>query len=202
MRNPTVLILALAVGATGPFACSTSPKLSERGDVSSEIDQINRRRAEAVRLAQEAERLEQTDPQRAVETYRRALSLDDTLHNAWNNMGTLLMEEGNYADAVAAFQVSADLMPADPRPHYNIGIAYQRNGWGEEAYRHFSLALERDPSHLASMRGFVRAAEMTGRADERTVRVINSALLRETDEHWREYLQRQRYRVEALMDLD
>ena len=202
MRKPIALILALTAGATGPLACSTSPRLADRADPASEIDQINRRRAEAARLAQEAERYQQSDPQRAIETYRRALGLDDTLHNAWNNLGTLLMDQGNYADAVAAFQVSADLMPADPRPHYNIGIAYQRNGWGEESFRHFSLALERDPSHLPSMRGFVRAAEMTGRADERIVRVINGALLRETDERWRDYLQRQRYRVEALMDLD
>jgi tetratricopeptide (TPR) repeat protein len=126
--------------------------------------------------------------------------MDDSLHNAWNNMGTLLMDKGNYADAVAAFQVAADLMPADPRPQYNMGIAYQRNGWGEEAFRHFALALERDPSHLPSMRGYIRAAEMTGRADERLIQVIRAAMLRDTDEQWRNYFQRQRYRVEALLD--
>lgn len=201
MRTALVLISGVLIVAAGPLACSTSPRLADRGPSAGEAaDQLGRRRAEAIRLAQEAERFEQSDPQRAIETYRRALSMDDTLHNAWNNLGTLLMEEGNYADAVSAFQVAADLMPVDPRPHYNMGIAYQRNGWGEEAFRHFAMALERDPSHLASMRGFVRAAEMTGRADDRIVRVISSALLRETDERWRAYLQRQRYRVEALLD--
>ena len=202
MRHDTLLICAAAALLAGPVACSSSPRLADRGQDSAAaaIDQIGRRRAEANRLAQEAERLEETDAEKALETYRRALSMDDSLHNAWNNMGTLLMEQGNYADAVAAFQVAADLMPTDPRPQYNMGIAYQRNGWGEEAFRHFALAIERDPSHLPSMRGYIRAAEMTGRADERLIQVIRSALLRDTDEQWRTYFQRQRYRVEALLD--
>lgn len=198
----TVLLLIAAVGLAGACACSSSPKLDDRPGISpaQAIDQMARRRADAIRLAQEAERFETTDRPRAIATYKQALSLDDTLHNAWNNLGLLLMEDGNYADAVAAFQVASDLMPVDPRPPYNIGLAYQRNGWGEEAYRHFALALERDPSHLPSMRGFVRAVEMTGRADDRTVQIIRTAMMRETDEEWRAYFQRQRYRVEAMLE--
>lgn len=198
MRTLTVLLILLAASTTP--ACSSSPRLPERADPAAAIDELARRRAEAGRLAREAERLEGSDPAKAMETYRRALALDDSLHNAWNNLGLLLMNKGEYADAVSAFQVAGDLMPADPRPVYNIGLAYQRNGWGEEAYRHFAMALERDRSHLPSMRGFVRAAEMTGRADERTVEVIRAATMRETDDRWRDYFQRQRFRVEALLD--
>jgi tetratricopeptide (TPR) repeat protein len=199
MRTMTVIITC---GATllGPAACTSQPKLPDRGTTADAVEQAARRRAEAQRLVQEAERIERTDAARAIETYRRALALDDTMHNAWNNLGMLMMDQGNYADAVAAFQVAADLMPVDPRPSYNIGLAYQRNGWGEEAYRNFAIALERDPSHLPSMRGYVRAAESTGRADDRTIQVIRTALMRETDEQWRAYFQRQRYRIEAMMD--
>jgi tetratricopeptide (TPR) repeat protein len=198
----TILLLIAGVGLAGVCACSSSPKLADRpgAGTAEAMDQIARRRAEAVRLAQEAERFETTDRARAIQTYKQALGLDDTLHNAWNNLGLLLMEDGNYADAVAAFQVAGDLMPVDPRPPYNIGLAYQRNGWGEEAYRHFAMALERDPSHLPSMRGYIRAVEMTGRADDRTVEIIRSAMMRETDEEWKTYFQRQRYRVEAMME--
>jgi len=198
----TLLLLIAGIWLAGAGACSSSPKMDNRpGATTAEaVDQIARRRAEAVRLAQEAERFEASDRPRAIATYRQALSIDDTLHNAWNNLGMLLMEDGNYADAVAAFQVAGDLMPVDPRPHYNIGLAYQRNGWGEEAYRNFAIALERDPSHLPSMRGFIRAVEMTGRADDRTVQIIRTAMMRETDEEWRAYFQRQRYRVEAMME--
>lgn len=199
MRTPTV-ILTCGLMLLGPAACNTAPKLPDRNATADAMEQSARRRAEALRLVQEAERLERTDAARAIDTYRRAVALDNTMHNAWNNMGMLLMEQGNYADAVAAFQVASDLMPVDPRPPYNIGLAYQRNGWGEEAYRHFAIALERDPSHLPSMRGFVRAAEITGRADDRTIQIIRTALMRETDEQWRTYFQRQRYRIEAMME--
>lgn len=204
VARPVLLLIptALMFGAIVLGGCSSTPRLPDRGSAADQIDQIAKRRAEAIRLSQEAERITPTNPELAIETYRRALALDDTAHNAWNNLGTLHLERSDYADAVAAFQVAADLMPSDPRPLYNIGIAYQRNGWGEEAFRHFAQALERDPSHLPSMRGFVRASEMTGRADDRVVSVIHNAMMRDTDEQWRSYLERQRYRVEALIRIN
>jgi tetratricopeptide (TPR) repeat protein len=200
-RFPVILLVLVGAALGSPAGCSSSPRLDDRASTADQIDQIAKRRAEAVRLTREAERISADDPDLAIETYRRALALDDGAHNAWNNLGTLYMDKGNFADAVAAYQVAADLIPNDPRPLYNIGIAYQRNGWGEEAFRNFSQALERDPSHLPSMRGFVRAAEMTGRADARIVSVIRNAMMRDTDEQWRNYLQRQRYRAEALMEI-
>lgn len=201
--RPVLMLVQTAVLCvlSGAWGCSSTPRLDERASTSEQIDQITQRRAEAARLAQEAERVGETDPDLAITTYRRALALDGSTHNAWNNLGILYMDKGNYADAVGAFQVAADLIPGDPRPLYNIGIAYQRNGWGEEAFRNFSRALERDPSHLPSMRGYVRSAEMTGRADEQVVAVIRNAVMRDTDERWRTYLQRQRYRVEALIEI-
>lgn len=201
-RPVLLLIPTVLLGLAPAPGCSSTPRLPDRASTADQIDQIAKRRAEASRLTQEAERLGKTDPDLAIETYRRALALDDSAHNAWNNLGMLYMERGNYADAVAAYQVAADLIPGDPRPLYNIGIAYQRNGWGEEAFRNFAQALERDPSHLPSMRGFVRAAEMTGRADDRVIAVIRNAMMRDTDEQWRSYLERQRYRVEALIEFE
>lgn len=193
---PVALALGLSAG------CAPGPRLKDRPkvDPAAAFNELAQRRAEAMRLAAQAEAVAPDEPSKAIELYRQALANDDSLHNAWNNLGTLLMAQGRYADAVHAFQAAADLMPADPRPMYNTGIAYQRNGWGEEAYRHFAMALERDPSHLPSMRGFVRAAEITGKADERTIEVIRRATMRETDERWRSYFQRQRYRVEAVLE--
>ncbi len=199
MRTFSAAILALALA--GAAGCSNQPRLPDRDAARDSIDRLAQRRAEALRLAQDAERRAATDPETAIETYRRALALDDSLHNAWNNLGLLLMDRGAYSDAVAAFQVASDLMPGDPRPPYNIGLAYQRNGWGDEAFRNFAIALERDPSHLPSLRGYVRAAEMIGRADDTLVEKIKTATMRETDERWREYFQRQRFRVEAMMEV-
>ncbi|MEM9372162.1 MAG: tetratricopeptide repeat protein [Planctomycetota bacterium] len=208
MNPGSSLLIALALGAATLSGCSTAPRLTDRptqegagSDAAEAIAALERRRAEArriVRLAEEAEAND--DPEEAIERYAEALRLDDTMQNAWNNVGTLLMEADRYADAVDAFQRASQLLPADPRPEYNIGVAYQKNGWGEDAYRHFGNAMARDPSHLPSLRGFVRASEMTGRADLELIDVIKSATLRETDPVWREYFLRQRYRVEAVLE--
>lgn len=197
------LVPALFISAGSLTACGSSPQLRERqaiDDANQEISRITRQREEARRLTSQAEAVESDNATRAIELYQQSLRLDDAQQLAWNNLGTLLMTQGNYADAVNAFGRASQLVPGDPRPEYNIGIAYQRNGWGEDAYRHFGNAIDRDPSHMPSMRGFIRAAEMTGRADTALLATIKSATLRETDAKWREYLARQRYRVEAVIN--
>ncbi len=199
---PLALCLATALG------CSTSPRLADRpseggarSDPASAIAELERRRAEARRIVAQAEVAEdEGDTDRAIDLYARALRLDDSMQNAWNNAGTLLMGQNRYADAVGAFQRASQLLPGDPRPEYNIGVAYQKNGWGEDAYRHFGNAIARDGSHMPSIRGYVRAAEMTGKADLDLLDVIKNATIRETSPEWREYFLRQRYRVEAVLE--
>lgn len=202
LAKPAILLAALLVAGALP-ACGSSPKLKERqtlDNASEAIAQIARQREEARQLAAQAERVAESDPAKAIELYQQSLRLDDAQQLAWNNLGTLLLDQGNYADAVNAFNRASQIVPGDPRPEYNIGIAYQRNGWGEDAFRHFGNAIDRDPSHMPSMRGYIRAAEMTGRADDTLLSMIKAATLRETDPDWRTYLQRQRYRVEAVLN--
>jgi len=208
LLNPRAFHICLAVGAGLLTACASSPRLSDRNkpdsngtDASRAIADLMKQREQARALIAQAEQAEvDGQPERAIELYAQALRLDDSMQNAWNNAGTLLMDAGRFADAVSAFQRASQLVPGDPRPEYNIGVAYQHNGWGEDAYRHFGIAIARDPSHLPSIRGYVRAAEMTGKAESQLLDVIKAATMRETDEAWREYFLRQRYRVEAVLE--
>lgn len=204
-RGARLLIAAMpAIFIAGALpACDSSPRLKQRealNEANEAITRIARQREEARALAGQAERVSEEDPARAIELYQQSHRLDDSQQLAWNNLGTLLLDRGNYADAVNAFGRASQLVPGDPRPEYNIGIAYQRNGWGEDAFRHFGNAIERDPSHMPSMRGYIRAAEMTGRADNTLLAMIKNATMRETDPEWRDYLMRQRYRVEAVLN--
>lgn len=137
--------------------------------------------------------------EKALSEYRKALELNDKLYAAWNNMGQLLMEQGNYPDAVAAYQIAAELEPTDPRPEYNIGLVYQRLGWGQDAHEHFKLAIDRDPNFLSGLHGIIRSAEMLGLGDPEILAYIRNAQLRETDEQWKDYLNTQYYRVQALI---
>ena len=160
-----------------------------------------RSRGEALALFRQASQLhEDGEFDRALVKYRESIEKDNTIFAAWNNMGQLLMQQKNYADAVAAYKIASDLQLSDPRPDYNIGLAYQTIGWADESYEHFQRSLDRDPNYLPSLRGIVRSAEMLGIGDQHVLGHIRNGQLRETNDQWREYFDRQRFRVEKLIE--
>lgn len=198
------LALIMIAGAGVLPACSTSSARSRSGNVN-EIDPAlaySRRQRELARehYAKALELSAEGETEAALDEYRNALELDDQLYAAWNNMGQLLMDKGNYADAVAAFQIAAGIEPTDPRPLYNTGLAYQRVGWGNDAYTSYERALSRDPNYLPAMRGLVRSAEMLGSANTKLLQVIKEGQLQERDEQWRDYFRAQHDRVQVLLD--
>lgn len=161
------------------------------------------RRSESIRLMRQAERAAEKGRElEAIDLYKQAVGASGDLYAAWNNLGELLMRQENYADAVSAYQVAADLQPQDARPLYNIGVAYVEVGWAEEALEYFKQALDRDPSYLPALRGAVKSAELLRRADDATLDLVRRGLLRETDDRWRVYFERQRFRVERLIEME
>lgn len=198
----TALVASLLLGGT-LAGCSGSTR-SDSGAIN-EIDPAiayaRRQRAEAREHYTIATKLYNDGKHdEALEEYRKALELDDQLYAAWNNMGQLLMTQNNYADAVNAFQIAASIEPSDPRPLYNIGLAYQRVGWAADAYKSYEQALAREQYYLPAMRGLARSAEMLGSGDRQLLETIKQAQLRETDDQWRDYFRAQYARVETLID--
>ncbi|MCA9303895.1 MAG: tetratricopeptide repeat protein [Phycisphaerales bacterium] len=199
-------IACLLLGAllAAPLGCSSTQTRSGSKDGKSDpvAAYSARRQAEALEHIRKAEALEAAGKNdEAILEYRAALETKNDMFAAWNNLGHLLMKKENYADAVSAFQVASRLQPGDPRPEYNIGLAYQRVGWAQDSFLHFELALDRDPVYLPALRGAVRSAEMLGQADQQVLDFIRSAQLRETEEQWKTYFQRQRVRVESQLSL-
>lgn len=199
-------IACLLLGAllAAPLGCSSTTARSgaKNGNSDPVAAYSARRQAEALAHIRKAESLEaQGKDDEAILEYRAALETKNDMFAAWNNLGHLLMKKENYADAVSAFQVASRLQPGDPRPEYNIGLAYQRVGWAQDSFLHFELALDRDPVYLPALRGVVRSAEMLGQADQQVLDFIRSAQLRETEEQWKTYFQRQRVRVESQLSL-
>ncbi len=179
-------------------ACAATP---HAGDTPG-IDQ-GERYAQALELIEDAQRL--TDRGRtaeAIEAYRRSIELTPSIAAAWNNMGELLMAQNQFSDAVTAFERAGDLSQTDPRPPYNAGVVYQSQGWARDALERFELSLDRDENYLPALRGAVRAAEYLQLSNTATLDRIKRATLAETDEAWRDYFQRQRFRVEAGLDAD
>jgi tetratricopeptide (TPR) repeat protein len=182
----TALAAFVSIGACGG---ATGPRGSEPVSLAQRASEGQRVALEAQKSAKAGKRDE------AIDLYRRALSYSRDMHGAWNNLGVLLAERGQYLEAREAFQTAADLAPADPRPVANIGDLFTNRGYFAQAMEHYELALERDPQYLPALRGAVRAAAMLGRADEPTARRIQLALFTETDAQWLAFFQRQRERV-------
>ncbi len=198
-----VALVALCAAMALPACSSTSTRSGKGapGEIDPAIAYARRQRAEAREHYTIATELaaEGKDDE-ALAEYRKALELDDHLYAAWNNMGQLLMAKKNYADAVSAFQIAANIEPSDPRPLYNIGLAYQRVGWANDAYLSYEQALNRDPNYLPAMRGLARSAEMLGKGDRKLLEVLKQGMLRETDESWRNYFTAQYERVKNLIE--
>lgn len=163
--------------------------------------QVAQRRIDATRLTDQAFKAQQMgNLERAEELYRQALSLDGSISSAWNNLGEILLSQGYYQDAVQAFGQSAALSPADPRPEYNIAVAYQKSGWAKDALTHYTNALARDENYRPAIRGGIKAAAELGTASRDIHGWIRKGLLSETDENWRSFFEEQRFRVEASLD--
>ena len=202
----TLAIAALGLlGTTAITGCSSPDRSWDTNTTRTASDPAQaynqRSRGEAITLFNQASQYhENGDFDNALIKYRESIQKDNTIFAAWNNMGQLLMREKNYADAVSAYKIASDLQLNDPRPDYNIGLAYQIIGWGKESFTHFDRSLDRDPNYLPSLRGIVRSAEMLGTGDQRILDFIRSGQLRETEDQWREYFDRQRFRVEKLIE--
>ncbi|MEZ6244047.1 MAG: tetratricopeptide repeat protein [Phycisphaerales bacterium] len=196
VRRTRVVAASLMLGAAAvALGCASSARPRDPAMISPE-----RRHSEAVKAAGEAEKLANSGRiDEAIAKYQEALAMAGDLQGAWNNLGELYMRRGDYADAVSAFGVAADLVPTDPRPLYNSGLVYQKVGWAKDAMEQYARALERDPSMQDALRGHTVAADMLAYADQKTLDYIRRGLLREKDPTWRAFFERQRFRVEAQM---
>jgi tetratricopeptide (TPR) repeat protein len=153
--------------------------------------------AEAQRLAIEGQRAQKAgDNGRARALYQESLANSRELHPVWNNLGMIMMEEGNYMDAVEMFRTAADLAPYDPQPYFNIAVAYDHAGWSQDAMRYYERALERDPRHIPALRGYARTAKVLDIADPSTLARVRAGLMVDRDENWREFYEREQYRME------
>jgi len=211
-----VLLLMLCAGvllpAMGAAGCRTSTGTTDATIPDAELERLNRSQQEAnAERAQARRRAVETAarasvaadegrPDEAIELYRKAIGLWNRMPAAYNNLGTLLLARGNRVEAAEAFRVAADLDPRDARPLTNLATLWTDIGYPEDGQPYFLEALQRDPNDLIALRGIVATADLLKRANEQLLEQVRRALLLETDPAWREYLSRQRFRIEQAID--
>jgi tetratricopeptide (TPR) repeat protein len=139
----------------------------------------------AARLSREAQRLELAgDDDGAINKYREALTEYNEVPAAWNNLGRLLMKQGQNLQAAEAFKTASELSPTDPRPMHNLGALWESLGYYDDATRWYNEALKRDADYLPALRRFLLVQELRQTPDETTPERLKKALLMETDPWW------------------
>ena len=69
----------------------------------------------------------------------KASQLDPSFADALLGLGTSLVAEKKYAEAIPALEVAVKLEPDNPAGHYSLATAYTRTGLKEDAQREFVL---------------------------------------------------------------
>ena len=189
------------VSAASAFALAGLPGCANSkssGPIVTAPSEDDLRRATA--LANEAQAaLNNGDSSRAIELFTQSLTVRSDIGGVWNNFGLALKARGaelDYLQAAEAFKRAADLLPVDERPYQNLGVLYHERGFGEEALRYFTMALERNPNSLESLRGAISSSKVLLRSDEGGLARVNRALMIETDPTWRKIEEFEKLRIQ------
>lgn len=83
--------------------------------------------------------------ERAIDAYRRAIELEPTYADAYNNLGNIYLLQKRYYEAIELFQRALRYHPSDALFHYNLGVCYELVGEHKKAKAELDRARELDP---------------------------------------------------------
>lgn len=155
------------------------------------VTEAMRDTVKAERLTREAADLIDTNPKRAEELLREALTADLYHGPAHNNLGVLYLNQDKLYEAAGEFEWAKKLLPGHPDPRMNLALVFESAGRTDEALATYATALEVYPEHLPSMQALARLQVRAGKRDERTPRLLREIALRGEDDSWRNWAQLQ-----------
>lgn len=191
MKRIIPIIMLAASCLAGLPACGGSGGRTGQNAPESELAQ---RMANAVRLAEQADRA--PNPEAALELYDRALAEYEELAQAWNGRGVALLALDRYLEAAESFRRASDLWPDDPRPPYNLGLAYYNRRYFEDARKNFAEAIRRAPNHLPSLIAAIECDRILNTGDADTLEWIKRVLMSDVDTDLRDEFSLYRIRIE------
>ena len=78
----------------------------------------------------------------AIDRFTQATKLDRGFADAYLGLGSLLLTQKKYADAIPPLEMVVKLQPANPQGHFDLATAYARTGRKEDAEREFAVHKE------------------------------------------------------------
>jgi len=91
------------------------------------------------------------DPQRASESFERAIALDERHTEAWLGLGMTQADRGRTEEALESFERAASLSALDAGIFAKLGIQLEELNRIDGAIAHYERALEIDPVHKESL---------------------------------------------------
>jgi tetratricopeptide (TPR) repeat protein len=86
----------------------------------------------------------------AVEYYQKAIAIDPSHVDAYNNIGAAYADLKDYAEAIRCYQKAITIDPNHAAAHYNMGNAYIDLKNDREAVRCFQKAIVLDPNYAST----------------------------------------------------
>jgi tetratricopeptide (TPR) repeat protein len=75
----------------------------------------------------------------AAEHFTRASKLDAGFGDAFLGLGSSLIAEKKFPEAIVPLETAVKLEPANPATHYNLAVAYTRSGRKQEGEKEFAI---------------------------------------------------------------
>ncbi len=92
----------------------------------------------------------------AMQTYRDLLVRDDADTWGLNNLGVLLLDRGEFTDALGPLARVVQVKPTAPLFQNNLGMALERSGYKVAALRHYEEAVRNDSTFTKAVKNVER----------------------------------------------
>ncbi|MDI6744773.1 MAG: FlgO family outer membrane protein [Thermodesulfovibrionales bacterium] len=93
------------------------------------------------------------DPDKAIEYYQKAVSIDPKTENALFELGYAYNEKGEYQKAIGYYSKVVALNPMAKDAFNNIGLAYSRLNDHQNAEKWYKKSLDIDPNYTLALNG-------------------------------------------------
>ncbi len=112
---------------------------------------------------EEARRLAEEDPLKALTIYSDLVNREPVNFDANMRLAALLEHEGDLKGAMRHYLCAASIVPASSEVHFKLGLLYRRSGESDAAIRSLNRAIECDPTMVEAHRNLAEIFDQLGR---------------------------------------